>query len=70
MQYFVVVIRSTNVLNKAFKNGDLNFNACAGKIIHVEINNTYHFTSDAMNEDSKTKAAKKKMRVDTRPVDL
>ena len=48
-------------LSLTFKNGELNFYTCSVKFIDGEINDTYDFTSDVMNDNWDAKAAKKKL---------
>ena len=48
-------------LSLTFKNGELNFYACSVQIIEGDINDTYDFTGDVMNDDWDPKAAKKKL---------
>ena len=48
-------------LSLTFKNGELNFYTCSVKIIEGNIDDTYDFTSDVMNDNWDAKAAKKKL---------
>jgi endonuclease-8 len=49
-------------LSLIFKNKELNFYACSIKFIEGDINNTYDWTSDVMNDKWNPAAAKKKLK--------
>ena len=49
-------------LGLKFENGELNFYACSVKMIDGDINNTYDFSSDVMNDNWHPEAAKTKLK--------
>jgi endonuclease-8 len=49
-------------LNLTFKNGEINFYSSAIKIIEGDVDETYDWTADVMNDDWNPKAARKKLK--------
>ena len=49
-------------LSLLFKNGELNFYACSIKFIEENIDEVYDWTSDVMNDEWNSRAAKKKLK--------
>lgn len=48
-------------LSLTFDNGELNFYTCSVKFLEGDLNQYYDWTSDVMNQDWNSKAAKKKL---------